>query len=142
MNARLTFLSASGALLALAATGLVFSTDVALAQESADEVIEEIVVTAPTERRMVGRTAAGARVEIIELRRRVSYANLDLTKHADVTELKARIETVAKESCEKLDEMFPFIEPTGRDEIRRCTKRAINGTEAELQATIAAAANR
>ena len=100
------------------------------------------MVTAPTERRMVGRTAAGARVEIIELRRRVSYANLDLTKHADVTELKARIETVAKESCEKLDEMFPFIEPTGRDEIRRCTKRAINGTEAELQATIAAAANR
>ena len=138
MNPKLTFSFVSAALLALAATALVFKTDPASAQQAAEEVIEEIVVQAPIVRRQVGRTAIGAKIEVIELRRRVSYADLDLSKDADVTALKARIETTAKESCEKLSDMFPF-DPSDRREIQSCTNQAVDGTEKQVQAAIAAA---
>ncbi len=137
MNPRLTFTFGSGTLLALAATALVFKTDPAIAQQVA-EAMEEIVVEAPIVRRQVGRSAAGAKIEVIELRRRLSYADLDLSKDVDVTELKTRIETTAKESCEKLDDMFPFAEPTGGQGIRSCTDKAVAGTEEQVQAAIAA----
>ena len=104
--------------------------------EEAVEEVEEIIVEAPIMRRVVGRTAPGAKIEVIELRRRVSYADLDLTKYADVNELKARIETAAQDSCEKLDEMYPLMKPAGRQEIRRCTSEAIERSEEELQAAI------
>lgn len=138
MNPRLTFSFVSPALLALAATGLFIKTDPAIAQQVAEEM-EEIVVEAPIVRRQVGRSASGAKIEVIELRRRLSFADLDLSKDADVTELKTRIETTAKESCEKLDDMFPFAEPSGVQGIRSCTDKAVAGTEEQVQAAIAAA---
>ena len=137
MNPRLTFSFVSPALLALAATGLFIKTDPAIAQQVA-EAMEEIVVEAPIVRRQVGRSAAGAKIEVIELRRRLSYADLDLSKYADVTELKTRIDTTAKESCEQLSEMFP-LSPSDRGEIHRCTNQAVNGAEEQVQAAIAAA---
>ncbi len=127
---------------ALVATGFIIKTDPAIAQQASEEqtseeVQELILVEAPIERRKVGRAdAIGARTEIIELRRQVSFADLDLSKHADVTELEKRIETTAKESCEKLDEMYPLATP---DSIRRCTESAIKSTEEKVQAAIAAA---
>ncbi len=136
MNPRLTFSFVSPALLALAATGLFIKTDPAIAQQVA-EAMEEIVVEAPIVRRQVGRSAAGAKIEVIELRRRLSYADLDLSKDADVTELKTRIETTAKESCEQLSEMFP-LSPSDRGEIHHCTNKAVNGAEEQVQAAIAA----
>ncbi len=140
MNTRLIFSFVSGAFLALSATALVFKTDPAIAQQAAEEVTEEIVVEAPIVRREVGRAAAtGARTEVIELRRRVSYVDLDLSKQADVTELQTRIKTTAKDSCEQLNDMFPLVEPSGRQEIRSCTNKAVAGTEEQVQAAIAAA---
>ena len=139
MNPRLTFSFVSAGFLALAATGFVIKTDPAIAQQAAEEITEEIVVEAPFVRRQVGRSATtGAEIEVIELRRRVSYADLDLSKDADVTALKARIETTAKESCEKLSDMFPF-RPSDRREIQRCTNQTVDGTEEKVQAAIAAA---
>jgi UrcA family protein len=139
MNTRLIFSFVSGAFLALSATALVFKTDPAIAQQAAEEVIEEIVVEAPIVRHQVGRTSIGVKIEVIELKRRVSYADLDLVKYADVNELKARIKTTAKESCEKLSDMFPLAEPTGGKGIRSCTDKAVAGTEEQVQAAIAAA---
>jgi UrcA family protein len=133
MNPRLTFSFVSAALLALAATGLFIKTDPAIAQQTAEEM-EEIVIEAPIVHRQVGRTSSGAKIEVIELKRRVSYADLDLSKSADVTELNTRIETTAKESCEKLDDMFPF----SGEEIQSCTEKAVAGTEEQVQAAIAA----
>jgi len=126
---------------ALVATGFVINTDSANAQQ-ASEVIEEIVqVEAPIERQQVGPAdASGMRTETIGLKRQVSFADLDLSKHADVTELEKRIETIAKESCEKLEEMYPLPRPPSKSaDIRRCTEKAIKSTEEELQAAIAAA---
>lgn len=137
MNPRLTFSFVSAALFALAATGLFIKTDPAIAQQTAEEV-DEIVVEVPMVRRQVERTTSGAKVEAIELRRGVSYADLDLSKYADVTELKTRIETTAKESCVELSDMFP-TDRWDRGEIRRCTNQAVDGTEEQVHAAIAAA---
>jgi UrcA family protein len=138
MNPRLTFSFVSAAFLALATIGLVFKSDPAIAQQ-ATEGIEEIVVEAPFVR-LQGKRMAGSiiKADVIEFRRRVGYDDLDLSKYADVTELKTRIETTAKESCEKLSDMFP-PDPSDRREIQRCTNTAVDGTEEQLQAAIAAA---
>ena len=66
-----------------------------------DEYDEEVFVTGePVIRRQVGRTKLGFPIEIIELKGRVSYADLDLSKQADVTMFELRVETAAKRACE------------------------------------------
>ena len=136
---KLTFLAYCATFLALTAIGLVINTDLAVAQQTS-EVAEEVVVVAPFERpRVVGRSrTTGAPLELIELKRQVSYADLDLSKAADVTELETRIEATAKESCEKLFDMFS-VGLSDKAEIRRCTKQAINSAAVEKLAGIAAA---
>ncbi len=144
MNPRLTFSSIAAALLAIAATGLVIKTNPAIAQQAHDnqtsEVIEEVIkLEAPILRRtVVGRTNIGAKIEDIELSRRVSYADLDLSKQAHVTKLKTRIKTTAKESCQELSDMSRF-DPSDKREIQRCTNYGVDGTEEQVQAAIAAA---
>ncbi len=136
MNPRLTFSFVSTAILALAATGLVLKADPAVAQQ-VSEAMDEVVVQAPITVRQVGRSSIfGARIELIELKRRVRYADLDLSKHADVIELETRVETVAKESCKKLSAMYPLDSAT---EGQRCIKKAINSAEEQVQAAIVAA---
>ena len=136
MNPRLTFSFVSATFLAIAATGLVINTDPAVAQPAGD-VVEEVLVEAPIAVHQGKRGgAAGARIEIIELKRRVSYSDLDLSKYADVIELEARVEFISKESCEKLSNMFPHDSAT---EKFRCIKEAINSANGQVQAAIAAA---
>jgi len=137
MNPRLTFSFVSAAFLAFATTGLVIKSDLAIAQQAAEE-IEEIVVEAPVNRHQVGGPAIlGARIEVIELNQRVSYADLDLSKQADVSELETRIKITAKESCEQLSDMFPTNRWSSL-EIQRCTNQVVGGTEDQVQAAIAA----
>ena len=138
MKLTLTFSVVSAAVLALAATGFFIISDPASAQQATEEM-EEIVVQAPVERQNVGvASTTGARIELIELRRRVYFADLDLSKNADVAELKTRITTTAKESCKQLSDMFP-LDTSDRHEIRQCTDKAVDGTEEQVQAAIAAA---
>lgn len=123
--------------LALAATGLFIEADLAVAQQASEE-IEEIAIRAPIERHEVRHeSVTPLKTEIIELKQRVSFAGLDLTKHADVNELDTRIEAVAKESCEKLSDMFP-LNRSGLAEMRRCTKNAIASAENQKGLAIAA----
>lgn len=121
--------------LALVATGPLIAADLAVAQQASEE-IEEIIVRTPIEHHEFGR-AVGVKTEIIELKRRVSFADLVLTKHADVIELDTRIEATAKESCEKLSNMFP-LNRKGSAEMRRCTKNAIANAEKQKKLAIAA----
>ena len=51
--------------------------------------------------RQTGRTTRGFPIEITKLERRVSYADLDLSKEADVIVFESRVETAAKRSCEE-----------------------------------------
>ena len=137
MNQRLTFSFASAAFLAVVATGFVLQTGLAVAQQ-ASELMEVVVVEAPIMVRQVGQTNIGAKIELIEIKRRVSYADLDLSRHADVIELQSRVETISKESCEKLSAMYP-LDSDSANERRRCVKKAINSAEEQVQAAIVAA---
>ena len=121
--------------LALAVTGLFFGANLAVAQD----VTEEIVIRAPIERIDVRSTSASVgKAEIIELKRLVSIADLDLTKYADVNELDSRIDTVAKESCQQLSDMFPLDRSDPADMIR-CKKKAIASAKKQKDSAIAAA---
>jgi UrcA family protein len=121
---------------ALVATAVVSSLDLAIAQQT-DEDMDEIVVKAPVERPRFLRGGMQEPLEQIELNRRVSYADLDLGRDADVTELRSRIETTVTDSCKKLPKMFPA--PSDAGEISRCTSRPVDGAEEQVQAAIATA---
>jgi UrcA family protein len=73
--------------------------------------------------------------EVTEVRRSISYADLDLTLQADVVELQGRIDAAAKEVCEELADMFPEI----RGPEPSCIRDAIESAKEEMQKAIAAA---
>ena len=97
---------------------------------------EEIVIDAPVIRRQEGRTKHGFPIEIIELKQRISYADLDLSKEADAAVFELRVETAAKRSCEELARR-QWVELTGRWTIRRCTNEAVDRSVEQVQAAIA-----
>jgi UrcA family protein len=111
------------------------SSPPALAQQANEEMEEVAVVTVPIEHHYEGRTVRGP-IQVTELKRRVSYADLELSSRADVTTLETRIETIARESCKELSNIAPFGD---RMELRRCIKRAVHGTEDQVQAAMAVA---
>ena len=115
--------------------GLSWASSPPAVAQQANEMEEVAVIKAPIERRYEGRTIR-APILVIELKRRVSYADLDLSERADVTTLETRIETIARESCEELSNMIPFGD---RMEGRRCMKRAVHGTEGQVQVIMKAA---
>jgi UrcA family protein len=123
--------------------GFFVIVDSAVAQEANDdqtsEVIEEIVkIEARIERRFVGRpNELGARTVNLEIKQGVSFADLDLSKYADVIEIKSRIESTATESCESLAEKYPIL-LSDPDDHQRCITEAIESTHDELETIIAA----
>jgi len=121
--------------LALAFTGVFLVTNMAVAQP----VTEEVIVRAPIERVKVKSVpGSGTKVEIIELNRYVSFDDLDLSRHADVITLDARIAAVAKESCQNLSDMFP-LDRSDPLELNRCVKKAIASAGERREILIAAA---
>lgn len=102
------------------------------------EPVFELTVVAP---RLVRKQAAregatGAPVELVSLTRRVAYADLDLTLHADVQELDRRIEAVAREACEQLARVFPLSDPATPD----CVAEALKGAKSQAAEAVRAAA--
>jgi UrcA family protein len=122
---------------AVLATGAVVTP--AQAQGDETEVIEEIVVVrAPIERRTVEPAGPGQpKTEVIELSRQVSFADLDLTRHKDVEQLRGRIQETAERACERLNQMFP-VTRDGVQGTARCVKRAVADAEKQLETAIEA----
>ena len=111
-----------------------------VAQEP-EPTLEEIIVEAPwlVEREVVGRSSStGAPIEEISLTRRVDISDLDLTHTADVSEAERRIEGVARDSCDKLAEMFPL---SGVDE-PSCVDDAVENAMAQVEGAVADATER
>lgn len=107
--------------LVFALTGAFMASNMAVAQE----VNEEVIVRAPIERAEVKSSVGSVvKTETIELNRYVSFADLDLNNPADVAVLDARIAATAKESCQKLSDMFP-LDRSDPSELNRCAKKAI-----------------
>lgn len=119
--------ASSGVFLSLLTAGLIMSFGLAAAPPANDEM-EEVIVRAPMNiARYQVKTdsfSAAAKTEIVELRRAVSVADLDLSSENDLKVLEQRIESVAKDSCKRLSDMFPF-DRSDQQELIRCTNEAI-----------------
>ena len=73
---------------------------------------EDVIIRAPdVVRRPLPRTPGVApgllNPEIVSLTRAVSYADLDLSKAADVAELETRVKNTAKDVCQELNRRYP-----------------------------------
>jgi UrcA family protein len=130
-------------LIAIAATGavgaaLVVSTAV-LAAEELQELPEIVVQAGPVTKTVVGRAyGSGAPIEKVTVDYHVSYADLDLVKHADVLTLNKRVEGAAHDACQQLDELYPIERP----KMRECTADAIHAASEQVQKAIAASQSR
>jgi len=102
-------------------------------------VMDEIIVEAPIRRSQEQSVdSPTTKIEIIQLTRRVNFADLDLEKAEDIETLKLRIEKIAKDSCEKLSDLYPLS--TSRvTERKQCAKEAIKQTKEQISAAIEAA---
>lgn len=133
-NPHFLYSTSIAALLAIIGT---FGANPVLAQQAGSNTLREVVVKAKPV--TYERTDAMGRVtETVTLERHVSYADLDLRKHADVVELNNRIKTNAKEACKEVDKMHPIDRWTNA-EMQHCIKRAIESANAGLKEAIAAA---
>ena len=135
MDTRLCNSTAS--LLALSAL-LTVSAQRAVAQDDGRLIMEEVIVVAPrlVKRETLGRTATGADVERITLTRRVSYSDLDLTRHADVLELESRVSNMAETACAQLADLFPLDtdDPQNADCVRHAKASALAQVDAAAKA--------
>lgn len=125
------------------AVGVLFRAGPVLAEDEGEEefgaAIEEVRVEAPVvTRKVTARGPSGYTTEVIQLRRQVSYADLDLTDEGDLEEFDRRIETTAKEACEALKLLFPKGQKNAVD-VYRCTRHAIENTEEAFESVVAAA---
>lgn len=97
---------ASVAIIGAMIAGTTYFSHSAVAEEASGqpEVMQEITIVAPylVHKQVVGRSTIGAPIEVLSISRRVSYADLDLTKASDAATLKKRISDTAKDACEYL----------------------------------------
>src|SRR5579864_5180539 len=88
----------------LAAVALAMPGASTIAQQAANP---EVKIEAARSVERVGTSATGAPIEIVQLTRHVSYADLDLTTHRGALELERRINDTARAACKQLDTLYP-----------------------------------
>ena len=101
--------------------------------------IEEITVTAPSiyqeiKGHKASTTAPGERITVTHY---INYADLDLSKSADVAELETRVNNSAKAVCVQLDKLFPLIRPD-----LNCVRKAADGGMEQVHQAVAAAGHK
>ena len=94
-----------------------------------------ITVLAPVSKVVVGRSTIGVPIEETTLKRRVSYADLDLTTYAGATELKRRVREAAREACTKLDSLYPYEDR----QVPACISDAVAAASRQVNDAIARA---
>ena len=111
-----------------AATGVVGN-----AQQSS--ALPEVRVEAKRSVTIVGKSYSGAPIEQVQVMRRVSYSDLDLSTTAGATELERRISAAATEECKELDKAYPLEDAGGQ----ACVKQATNAAMPQVKSAIAVA---
>lgn len=127
----------------LLASAFFIRMDPVIAQEADENEIradieEVVVVEASIDAQTGMRPATGYKTGSAELKRYVSFADLDLSIPADALVLEQRIEVAAQEACEALERTFPLGQKSMAD-VRRCTKRAIEETKEAFDTAVASA---
>jgi len=107
----------------------------AVAQDKSSEVT--IVATQQVEL-AAGRTNGGQRVEVAQLSRVVSYADLNIATHSGATELEKRINNAARAVCKKLEVLYPSGTSHGLGS-GSCVADATKDAMAKARVAIAAA---
>lgn len=110
----------------------------ALTVARSEGLLPEVTVTANKPVTKLGRDANGRPVEIVQLSRAVSYADLDLSTYTGATELQARIKTVAKAVCKELEDLYATSSEAGLPS-GSCVQEAINSATPQLKMAVAAA---
>ena len=121
---------------------IVFAAAVGVATAQEDNELSEVKVVAQKPVVKAGKTASGREVETVQLTRRVSYADLDLSTRVGSDELRKRIEEASKAVCKDLLDMYPGSTADGVGELGRegsCVKKAMDGGMKEAKAHMAAA---
>jgi UrcA family protein len=97
--------------------------------------LEEIVVEgSPIVKELSKETPAAPGYYKVAMSSRVSYADLDLAKPADVAKLESRIKEAATVVCDKLGKAYPESGPNTKE----CAKRAADKSMTEAKKIIAA----
>ena len=110
-------------------------------QAVAQEAIEKVVFQPSYEPIQINRPSLDfleLKTDSTEIKRHIKIDDLDLSNSADITKLNSRIKIVAKESCQRLSDMFPS-NPSDREEMRQCTKKAMKSTKKQIKRIIEAA---
>jgi UrcA family protein len=126
---------------ALTAVAVAVTSGAAMAQQK-DE-LQEVTITGTREVAMtVGRTSTGRQVEMIQMVRRVSYADLDLATRVGAAQLAKRIDDAAKKDCKDLFTLYPGGSSGGIGALGTegpCVKNAVDGAMVQAKAAMAAA---
>ncbi|HEX4051287.1 MAG TPA: UrcA family protein [Steroidobacteraceae bacterium] len=133
MNTRNTLVTTAVTLIA----GLgIAGASIAVAAPAVNELPEVVVEAGPAIKTIVGQAyGTGAPIEKTTMDYHVSYADLDLVKHADVLELNKRVETAAHTACQQLDELNPIERP----KLRSCMDDAVRGASQQIREAITSA---
>jgi UrcA family protein len=86
---------------------------------------ELTVQASRTVEKQVGRDSHGLAIVDVSLSYGVSYAGLDLASHADVMELRRRVDGAAQKACKELIRQYPIPTETEAQCIKAATERAM-----------------
>ena len=107
----------------------------AIAEQAGIQEVTVIAERATTT--VVGRTSSGAAIELLELRHRVRFADLNLATPSGATDLEKRVSNAAKSACDELDKLYPLEAKEAT-----CAKRRPTPPCREVHAAVAAAEQR
>ena len=110
----------SGLWLVGCAVGLTLSASVAVADNTA-----EVVVQAGSPVITVTQLSRGSPVYVVSSARKVSYADINFNSPTADSELTKRIQDAAMNVCRRLDENFPDSGPRGRACAEIAVKQAL-----------------
>jgi UrcA family protein len=130
MKIEKTKLALGGVLMVLTAIG-------ASAQQSAPDSQVTIQASHQVTKKVVGRTATGIPIELVQLNRHVGFSDLDLSTSAGAAELEKRIKETAREACKQIDTLYPLDFTEDNDQT--CINDAVSHAMAQAKQAIAAA---
>ena len=133
MTSKISLSSGLGFLCGAAALGILGAP--AIAEQAG---MQEVTVIAerPTTT-VVGRTSSGVAIELIELRHRVSFADLNLATPSGAADLGKRVSNAAKSACDELDKLYPLEAKEAN-----CAKKSADAAMSQVHAAVAAAEQR
>lgn len=117
--------------LALVMLGAFAFSGAALAQEPE----AEFVISSTRATGLAHGSLPGAKLEVVSISKRVSYADLNLASVSGSEEMEARVRSTARTLCEKLEQKYPL----SGTQTETCIRDTVSKGMADVRTAIAAA---